>query len=82
MYFACTAWNPNQRSNPLSHVHKTPLPRQSQTANMVAQSAEFKKAVEDSRKLKAKPSDNELLEVYTTSTTLLTIRRCQERMLT
>lgn len=28
------------------------------------QTAEFKKAVEDSRKLKAKPSDNELLEVY------------------
>ncbi|KAF2774477.1 acyl-CoA-binding protein [Teratosphaeria nubilosa] len=28
------------------------------------QSAEFKKAVEDSRKLKAKPSDNELLELY------------------
>ncbi|KAK5737244.1 Enoyl-CoA delta isomerase 2, mitochondrial [Elasticomyces elasticus] len=29
-----------------------------------AQSAEFKKAVEDSRKLKAKPSDTELLELY------------------
>lgn len=29
----------------------------------VAQSAEFKKAVEDSRKLKAKPSDDELLQV-------------------
>jgi diazepam-binding inhibitor (GABA receptor modulator, acyl-CoA-binding protein) len=27
------------------------------------QSAEFKKATEDSRKLKAKPTDNELLEV-------------------
>ncbi|KAF2721481.1 acyl-CoA-binding protein [Polychaeton citri CBS 116435] len=27
-------------------------------------SPEFKKAVEDSRKLKAKPSDNELLELY------------------
>jgi len=27
------------------------------------QTAAFKKAVEDSRKLKAKPSDNELLEV-------------------
>ena len=27
------------------------------------QSPEFKQAVEDSRKLKAKPSDNELLEV-------------------
>lgn len=34
------------------------------TAKMaVAQSAEFKKAVEDSRKLKAKPSDDELLQV-------------------
>lgn len=33
------------------------------TANMVAQTAEFKKAVEDSRKLKAKPSDDELLQV-------------------
>ncbi|KAF2149969.1 acyl-CoA-binding protein [Myriangium duriaei CBS 260.36] len=29
-----------------------------------AQSPEFKKAVEDSRKLKAKPTDNELLELY------------------
>ena len=29
-----------------------------------AQTAAFKKAVEDSRKLKAKPSDTELLEVY------------------
>ncbi|EMC93353.1 hypothetical protein BAUCODRAFT_94976 [Baudoinia panamericana UAMH 10762] len=28
------------------------------------QSAEFKKAAEDSRKLKAKPTDNELLELY------------------
>lgn len=28
------------------------------------QSAEFKKAVEDSRKLKAKPTDTELLELY------------------
>ncbi|THY53423.1 hypothetical protein D6C90_03176 [Aureobasidium pullulans] len=34
------------------------------TANMVAQTAEFKKAVEDSRKLKAKPSDDELLQLY------------------
>ncbi|KAI5200129.1 hypothetical protein E4T39_05904 [Aureobasidium subglaciale] len=31
---------------------------------MVAQTAEFKKAVEDSRKLKAKPSDDELLQLY------------------
>lgn len=30
---------------------------------MVAQTAEFKKAVEDSRKLQAKPSDDELLQV-------------------
>jgi acyl-CoA-binding protein len=30
---------------------------------MVAQTAEFKKAIEDSRKLKAKPSDDELLQV-------------------
>ncbi|KAF1344036.1 acyl-CoA-binding protein [Delphinella strobiligena] len=30
----------------------------------VAQTPAFKKAVEDSRKLKAKPSDNELLELY------------------
>ena len=30
---------------------------------MVAQTAEFKKAVEESRKLKAKPSDDELLQV-------------------
>lgn len=29
----------------------------------IAQSAEFKKAIEDSRKLKAKPSDDELLQV-------------------
>ncbi|KAK5167059.1 acyl-CoA-binding protein (ACBP)/diazepam binding inhibitor (DBI)/endozepine (EP) [Saxophila tyrrhenica] len=29
-----------------------------------AQSAEFKKAVEDSRKLKAKPGDDELLQLY------------------
>ncbi|KAF2484896.1 acyl-CoA-binding protein [Neohortaea acidophila] len=28
------------------------------------QSAEFKKAVEESRKLKAKPSDDELLQLY------------------
>ncbi|KAK5107980.1 hypothetical protein LTR62_008874 [Meristemomyces frigidus] len=28
------------------------------------QTAGFKKAVEDSRKLKAKPTDNELLELY------------------
>jgi len=28
-----------------------------------AQSAEFKKAVEDSRKLKAKPTNDELLQV-------------------
>ena len=27
------------------------------------QSAEFKKAVEDSRKLKSKPTDNEMLDV-------------------
>lgn len=32
---------------------------------MVAQSADFKKAVEDSRKLKAKPNNDELLEVLT-----------------
>ncbi|KAM0793809.1 acyl-CoA-binding protein [Usnea florida] len=31
---------------------------------MVAQSAAFKKAVEDSRKLKAKPNNDELLELY------------------
>ncbi|KAK0345124.1 acyl-CoA-binding protein (ACBP)/diazepam binding inhibitor (DBI)/endozepine (EP) [Friedmanniomyces endolithicus] len=31
---------------------------------MAPQSAEFKKAVADSRKLKAKPSDTELLELY------------------
>ncbi|KAI4842131.1 hypothetical protein E4T44_07492 [Aureobasidium sp. EXF-8845] len=31
---------------------------------MVAQTADFKKAVEDSRKLKAKPSDDELLQLY------------------
>ncbi|KEQ67597.1 acyl-CoA-binding protein [Aureobasidium melanogenum CBS 110374] len=31
---------------------------------MVAQTAEFKKAVEDSRKLQAKPSDDELLQLY------------------
>ena len=30
---------------------------------MVAQTAAFKKAVEDSRKLKAKPNNDELLEV-------------------
>jgi len=30
----------------------------------VAQSAEFKKAVEDSRKLKAKPTNDELLQMY------------------
>ena len=32
---------------------------------MVAQTAAFKKAVEDSRKLKAKPNNDELLEVPT-----------------
>ena len=32
-----------------------------------AQTAQFKKAVEESRKLKAKPTDNELLEVIATS---------------
>ena len=32
---------------------------------MVAQTAAFKKAVEDSRKLKAKPNNDELLEVRT-----------------
>ncbi|KAL9063722.1 MAG: hypothetical protein Q9161_009307 [Pseudevernia consocians] len=31
---------------------------------MVAQTAAFKKAVEDSRKLKAKPNNDELLELY------------------
>lgn len=31
-----------------------------------AQSAEFKKAVEESRKLKAKPGDDELLQVHIT----------------
>lgn len=31
---------------------------------MVAQTAAFKKAVEDSRKLKAKPTNDELLEVH------------------
>ncbi|KAK1069195.1 acyl-CoA-binding protein (ACBP)/diazepam binding inhibitor (DBI)/endozepine (EP) [Friedmanniomyces endolithicus] len=31
---------------------------------MAPQSAEFKKAVADSRKLKAKPTDTELLELY------------------
>lgn len=40
-----------------------PLPIPNTTAKMVAQTAEFKKAVEDSRKLKAKPSDDELLQV-------------------
>ncbi|RMY64579.1 hypothetical protein D0863_09708 [Hortaea werneckii] len=37
-------------------LHASKMPAQ--------QTAEFKKAVEDSRKLKAKPSDNELLELY------------------
>ncbi|KAG9980114.1 hypothetical protein KCU78_g21745, partial [Aureobasidium melanogenum] len=31
---------------------------------MVAQTTAFKKAVEDSRKLQAKPSDDELLQLY------------------
>ncbi|KAF6224739.1 hypothetical protein HO133_009932 [Letharia lupina] len=31
---------------------------------MVAQTAAFKKAVEESRKLKAKPNNDELLELY------------------
>jgi hypothetical protein len=34
-----------------------------QTANMVAQSAEFKKAIEDSRSLSQTPTNDELLEV-------------------
>lgn len=34
---------------------------------MVAQTAAFKKAVEDSRKLKAKPNNDELLEVPSSS---------------
>ena len=41
------------QTTPTSHI----------SINMVAQTAEFKKAVEDSRKLKAKPSDDELLQV-------------------
>lgn len=48
-------------SNPSSFTHKpTSL---LQNLNMVAQTAAFKKAVEDSRKLKAKPTNDELLEV-------------------
>ena len=37
------------------------------TATMVAQTAAFKKAVEESRKLKAKPNNDELLEVPSSS---------------
>ena len=37
----------------------------SPTANMVAESAEFKKAVEDSRSLSQTPTNDELLEVRT-----------------
>ena len=40
------------------------------TLNMVAQTAAFKKAVEDSRKLKAKPNNDELLEVPASSPVL------------
>ena len=41
----------------------TLLSRSFSEINMVAQTAAFKKAVEDSRKLKAKPTDDELLQV-------------------
>lgn len=46
-----------------SYIHTYSLHRLYHTFKMVAQTAEFKKAVEDSRKLKAKPSDDELLQV-------------------
>merc|ERR1712093_709598 len=49
---------------PNHNLFQTPLPIQNTIVNMVAQTAEFKKAVEDSRKLQAKPSDDELLELY------------------
>jgi len=50
-------------SHPLSHP--TTLQHTSTgTFNMVTESPAFKKAVEDSRKLKAKPDNDELLEVY------------------
>ena len=38
---------------------------------MVAETAAFKKAVEDSRKLKAKPNNDELLEVPAFSSCLV-----------
>lgn len=58
---------PHQTFSPPSIYQITPcstnlfLPNP--TVNMVAQTAAFKKAVEDSRKLQAKPSDDELLQV-------------------
>ena len=46
-------------------------PKSTKTANMVTKSAEFNKAVEQSRKLKTTPSNDEMLEVRLETNTLL-----------
>ncbi|WPG99430.1 Hypothetical protein R9X50_00224400 [Acrodontium crateriforme] len=65
--------HPTNNAKPKQHKVPRPFTHHSTTItnkpqrhfNMVAeQSAEFTKAVEDSRKLKAKPSDDELLKLY------------------
>ena len=48
------------RDSPLSNIPQTQLSK----ANMVAQSAPFQKAITDSKKLQAKPKDEELLQVF------------------
>lgn len=50
-------------SQPKAHLITNPEQHIPVTANMVAQSAEFKKAQEDSRSLTTTPSNDELLEV-------------------
>ncbi|KXS98981.1 hypothetical protein AC578_4997 [Pseudocercospora eumusae] len=56
---ACTQQTARQ---PKQHHISNPEPHH--TAKMVAESPEFKKAVEDSRKLKSKPNNDQLLELY------------------
>lgn len=50
-------------SQPNTHPPTNPKQNTPVTANMVAQSPEFKKAQEDSRSLTQTPSNDELLEV-------------------
>lgn len=55
--------SPTQSSLTTSPSKSTTNQTNPQKLTMVAQTAAFKKAVEDSRKLKAKPNNDELLEV-------------------